>query len=242
MMKKLLPLALIAVAGEAPAEDAKCVRERAAMIETIRAYARPNASLFGPQGISESVLEAMRQTERHRFIPGGSCSVAYADRPVSIGQDQTISQPLIVALMTHFAEVKFDNTVLEVGTGSGYQAAILAQLVRKVCTVEIIPPLAEAAAESLRNLGYNNVSVKVGDGYHGWLECGPFDAIIVTAALQHVPPPLIEQLKVGGRLVMPLGPAHATQQLTVVEKIAAGKTKTRSVVLVRFVPFTRSPD
>jgi protein-L-isoaspartate(D-aspartate) O-methyltransferase len=242
MMKKLLPLALIAVAGEAPAEDAKCVRERAAMIETIRAYARPNASLFGPQGISESVLEAMRQTERHRFIPGGSCSVAYADRPVSIGQDQTISQPLIVALMTHFAEVKFDNTVLEVGTGSGYQAAILAQLVRKVCTVEIIPPLAEAAAESLRNLGYNNVSVKVGDGYHGWLECGPFDAIIVTAALEHVPPPLIEQLKVGGRLVMPLGPAHATQQLTVVEKIAAGKTKTRSVVLVRFVPFTRSPD
>ena len=242
MMKKLLPLALIAVAGEAPAEDAKCVRERAAMIETIRAYAQPNAGLFGPQAISESVLEAMRQTERHRFIPGASCSVAYADRPVSIGQDQTISQPLIVALMTHFAEVKFDNTVLEVGTGSGYQAAILAQLVRKVCTVEIIPPLAEAAAESLRNLGYNNVSVKVGDGYHGWLECGPFNAIIVTAALEHVPPPLIEQLTVGGRLVMPLGPAHATQQLTVVEKIAAGKTKTRSVVLVRFVPFTRSPD
>ena len=242
MMKKLLPLALIAVAGEAPAEDAKCVRERAAMIETIRAYARPNAGLFGPQGISESVLEAMRQTERHRFMPGTSCSVAYADRPVSIGQDQTISQPLIVALMTHFAEVKFDHTVLEVGTGSGYQAAILAQLVRKVCTVEIIPPLAEAAAESLRNLGYNNVRVKVGDGYHGWLECGPFNAIIVTAALEHVPPPLIEQLKVGGRLVMPLGPAHATQQLTVVEKIAAGETKTRSVVLVRFVPFTRSPD
>jgi protein-L-isoaspartate(D-aspartate) O-methyltransferase len=242
MMKKLLPLALIAVAGEAPAEDAKCVRERAAMIETIRAYAQPNAGLFGPQGISESVLEAMRQTERHRFIPGASCSVAYADRPVSIGQDQTISQPLIVALMTHFAEVKFDHTVLEVGTGSGYQAAILAQLVRKVCTVEIIAPLAEAAAKSLRNLGYNNVSVKVGDGYHGWPECGPFNAIIVTAALEHVPPPLIEQLKVGGRLVMPLGPAHATQQLTVVEKIAAGKTKTSPVVLVRFVPFTRSPD
>jgi len=144
--------------------------------------------------------------------------------------------------MTHFAEVKFDHTVLEVGTGSGYQAAILARLVRKVCTVEIIPPLAEAAAKLLRNLGYDNVSVKVGDGYHGWLECGPFDAMIVTAALEHVPPPLIEQLKVGGRLVMPLGPAHATQQLTVVEKIAAGKTKTRSIMLVRFVPFTRSPD
>ena len=238
MITKLLLLALIAVAGE----DAKCVRERATMIETIRAYARSDAGLFGPQGISESVLEAMGQTERHRFIPGGSCSVAYADRPVFIGQDQTISQPLIVALMTHFAEVKLDHTVLEVGTGSGYQAAILARLVRKVCTVEIIPPLAEAAAKLLTNLGYDNVSVKVGDGYHGWLECGPFDAIVVTAAVEHVPPPLIEQLKVGGRLVMPLGPAHATQQLTVVEKIAAGKTKTRTVMLVRFVPFTRSPD
>ena len=144
--------------------------------------------------------------------------------------------------MTHFAEVKFDHTVLEVGAGSGYQAAILAQLVRKVCTVEIIPPLAEAAAELLRKLGYDNVNVKVGDGYHGWLECGPFDAIVVTAALEHVPPPLIEQLKVGGRLVMPLGPAHTTQQLTVVEKIAESETQTRSVVLVRFVPFIRSPD
>ena len=118
----------------------------------------------------------------------------------------------------------------------------VARLVRKVCTVEIITPLAEAAAKLLRNLGYDNVSVKVGDGYHGWLECGPFDAMIVTAALEHVPPPLIEQLKVGGRLVMPLGPAHATQQLTVVEKIAPGQTKTHSAILVRFVPFTRSRD
>jgi protein-L-isoaspartate(D-aspartate) O-methyltransferase len=242
MMKKLLLLALIGVVREATAEDRTCVREQAAMVETIRAYARSEASLLGPQGISESVLEAMGHTERHRFIPGGSCSVAYADRPIFIGRDQTISQPFIVALMTHLAEVKFDNTVLEVGTGSGYQAAILARLVRKVCTIEIIPPLAEAAAKLLKNLGYENVSVKVGDGYHGWLECGPFDAMIVTAALEHVPPPLIEQLKVGGRLVMPLGPAHTTQQLTIVEKIAAGKTKTRSVMLVRFVPFTRSRD
>ena len=144
--------------------------------------------------------------------------------------------------MTHFAEVKFDHTVLEVGTGSGYQTAILAQLVRKVCTIEIIPSLAEAAAKLLRNFGYDNVNVKIGDGYYGWPECGPFDAMIVTAALEHVPPPLVEQLKVGGRLVMPLGAAHATQQLTVVEKIAAGKMKTRSYMLVRFVPFTRSLD
>jgi len=194
------------------------------------------------QGISESVVEAVEQTERHRFIPAGSCSDAYADMPVPIGQGQTISQPFIVALMTHLAEVKFDHAVLEVGTGSGYQAAILARLVRKVCTIEIVPALGEVATKVLGDLGYNNVSVKVGDGYHGWPECGPFDAIVVTAALGHVPPPLIEQLKVGGRLVMPLGPASATQQLTVVEKIAPGETKTRSVILVRFVPFTRSQD
>jgi len=224
MLKKLVLLGLIAVAGEAAAEDAKCVRERAAMIETIRGYARSDAGLFGPQGISESVLAAMGQTERHRFIPGASCSVAYADRPVSIGQEQTISQPLIVAVMTHLAQ------------------AILSQLARKVCTVEIIPPLAEAAAELVRDLGYDNVSVKAGDGYHGWVECGPFDTVVVTAALEHIPPQLIEQLKVGGRLIMPLGLAHSLQQLTIVEKIAASETKTRSVLLVRFVPFTRSSD
>jgi len=224
------------------AQDAQCVRERAAMVETIRAYARYDVSLLGSQGISENVLEAVRQTERHRFIPGRSCSVAYRDGPVLIGQGQTISQPFIVALMTHLAAVKFDHTVLEVGTGSGYQAAILARLVRKVCTVEIIPPLAEAAAKVLRDLGYDNVSIKVGDGYRGWPECGPFDAVIVTAALGHVPPSLIEQLNVGGRLVMPLGSAHAPQQLTVVEKIAPSETRTRSIIPVQFVPFTRSRD
>jgi protein-L-isoaspartate(D-aspartate) O-methyltransferase len=242
MMKKLLLFALIAFAPEATAEDAQCVGERVAMIETIQAYARSDVGLFGSQGVSERVLEAMGQTERQRFIPGAACSVAYADRPASIGRGQTISQPLIVALMTHFAEVKFDHTVLEVGTGSGYQAAILAQLVRKVCTIEIIPSLAETAAKLLRNLGYDNVNVKIGDGYYGWPECGPFDAMIVTAALEHVPPPLIEQLKVGGRLVMPVGPPRAVQQLTVVEKIAPSETRMRSIILVQFVPFTRSQD
>src|SRR5262249_51321257 len=242
MMKKLLPLALIAVACEAMAQDAQCVRERAAMVENIQAYARSHLSPLGSQGISESVLEAVRQTERHRFIPGRSCSVAYMDGPVPIGRGQTISQPFVVALMTDLAAVKPDHTVLEVGTGSGYQAAILARLARKVCTVEIIPQLAEAAAKVLRDLRYDNVSVEIGDGYHGWLECGPFDAIVVTAALGHVPPPLIEQLKVGGRLVMPLGSIEAPQQLTVVEKIAPSETQMRSITLVRFVPFTRSQD
>src|SRR6516162_7198594 len=242
MMKKLLLLALIAVASEATAEDATCVREHTIMMETIKANVQSGADFLGPQGISKSVLDAIGQTQRHRFIPGGSCSVAYADRPVSIGQGQTISQPVIVALMTHFANVRFDYTVLEVGTGSGYQAAILARLVQKVCTIEIIPSLGETATRLLRNLGYENVNVKVGDGYHGWQECGPFDAIIVTAALEHVPPPLIGQLRVGGRLVMPLGSAQAVQRLTVAEKIAEGKMKPRAVVLVRFVPFIRTPD
>jgi len=144
--------------------------------------------------------------------------------------------------MTQLAEVAPDHVVLEVGTGSGYQAAILAHLARKVCTIEIIPQLAEAAVKTLKELAYDNVSVRLGDGYGGWPECGPFDAIVVTAALGQVPPPLIDQLKVGGRLVMPVGPAYASQHLTVVEKIAPGETTTRAVTLVRFVPFTRSQN
>ena len=242
MMKKLalLAFACIAFACEATAEDAQYVRERASMVETIQAYAQIDIGFSGNEGISTNVLEAMRQTKRHLFIPERFRSLAYADRSVPIGHDQTISQPFIVAQMTDLAEVRYDHTVLEIGTGSGYQAAILARLVRKVCTIEIIRPLGERAAKLLEDLGYHNVSVRIGDGYKGWPECGPFDAVIVTAALGHVPPPLIEQLKVGGRLVMPVGSAGSTQQLTVVEKIAPGKTKTRDVGLVLFVPFTRS--
>jgi protein-L-isoaspartate(D-aspartate) O-methyltransferase len=237
----LLVLSMVAAAREVIAQD-ECVHERAAMVETIRAYARSDASVLGQQGLSERVLEAMGQTKRHLFIPERSCSIAYADVPIPIGLGQTISQPYIVALMTQLAEVASDHVVLEVGTGSGYQAAILAHLARRVCTIEIIPQLAETAAKTLRDLAYDNVSVRLGDGYAGWPDCGPFDAIVVTAALGHLPPPLLEQLKVGGRLVMPVGPGYTTQQLTVVEKIALGKTTTRAVALVRFVPFTRSQD
>ena len=244
VMKILLPLVLsmVSFAREATAQDAECARERAAMVETIRAYARSGAGVVGQQGISERVLEAMGRAKRHRFIPERSCAIAYADMPVSIGHGQTISQPFIVALMTELAGATPDHVVLEVGTGSGYQAAILAQLARKVCTIEIIPALAEAATKTLRDLAYDNVSVRLGDGYAGWPECGPFDAIVVTAALGEIPPPLIEQLKVGGRLVMPVGSAYTTQQLTVVEKIAPDRTTTRAVALVRFVPFTRSKN
>src|SRR5256886_5098838 len=215
----LLVLSIVVVAREATAQDAECVRERAAMVETIRAYARADAGVLGQQGLSERVLEAMGQTKRHLFIPERSCSIAYADRPIPIGHGQTISQPFIVALMTQLAEVAPDHVVLEVGTGSGYQAAILAYLARKVCTIEIIPQLAEAAAKTLRDLAYDNVSVRLGDGYGGWPECGPFDAIVVTAALGQPPPPLIEQLTVGGGLVVPGWPAYTTPPLTVAGKI-----------------------
>lgn len=202
------------------------------MIETIRAHAEPR------HPISERVLQAMAQTERHRFVPGRSCAVAYADRPIGIDAGQTISQPFIVALMTELAGLGPEDTALEVGTGSGYQAAILSRLVRRVCTIEIVAALGETAAKVLKELGHDNVSVKIGDGYRGWPDCGPFDAIVVTAAAPRVPPPLVEQLKVGGRLVMPVGPASAIQQLVVVEKTAPGETTTRSVAQVRFVPFT----
>jgi protein-L-isoaspartate(D-aspartate) O-methyltransferase len=219
------------------APAAECVRERAAMVETIRAYARA-----GPP-ISERVLQAMTAVERQRLIPQRmSCAEAHADRPLPIGSGQTISQPYIVALMTELAGVKPDDTVLEIGTGSGYQAAVLARLARKVCTVEIVRPLGEQAAAALKQQGYDNVEVRIGDGYRGFPECGPFDAIVVTAAIGHAPPPLIDQLKVGGRIVVPLGPVSGGQQLTVIEKIAPDKTTSRSVIAVRFVPFTGPQD
>ena len=236
----LLLIYMLAAARGAIAQETQCDRERAAMVETIRVYARSHVNVLGQQGLSERVLGAMGQTQRHLFVPERSCSIAYADGPLPIGLGQTISQPFIVALMTELADVGPDDVVLEVGTGSGYQAAILAHLARKVCTIEIIPQLAEAATKALRDLGYENVSGRLGDGYGGWPECGPFDAIVVTAALGQVPPPLIEQLKVGGRLVMPVGAHYGTQHLTVVEKIAPDKTTTRAVAPVRFVPFKRS--
>jgi len=211
------------------------------MIETIKAHARAFTRLDGKNGISEPVLQAMAQTERHLFVPERQRSFAYADGPLPIGLGQTISQPLIVAMMTELAGLRPDHAVLEIGTGSGYQAAVLARLVRKVCTIEIVKPLGEQAAELLKSLGHDNVSVRVGDGYAGWPECGPFDAIVVTAALDHVPPPLLDQLKVGGYLVMPLGPS-AYQQMTVVEKVAPGDIRTHSVGMVRFVPFTREKN
>jgi len=185
-----------------------------------------------------ATLAAMEKVPRHRFVPPDQRRFAYADRPLPIGYGQTISQPFIVAYMTQIIDPKPGQKVLEIGTGSGYQAAILAEIVDHVYTIEIVPELG-LMAEKLLNELYKNVSVKIGDGYYGWEEAGPFDAIVVTAAAGTIPPPLIEQLKTGGKMIIPLGPPYMTQQLMLVAK-GPRRYTTRSLMPVRFVPFTRS--
>ena len=182
------------------------------------------------------VLHAMRTVPRHRFVPGTLQHLAYSDRPLPIGQGQTISQPYIVAYMTEALGVEPTHHVLEVGTGSGYQAAVLAQLARNVHTIEIVPELAQHAVATLRELGYTNVHVRQGDGYAGWPEHAPFDRIMVTAAPEQIPQPLLDQLRAGGRMVIPVGGAE--QWITIVEKTGAGVVQRRTIP-VRFVPFTR---
>jgi protein-L-isoaspartate(D-aspartate) O-methyltransferase len=183
------------------------------------------------------VLKAMGKVERHLFVEEGLRSRAYADYPLPLGEGQTISQPYIVALMTQLISPKPGEKVLEIGTGSGYQAAILAEIGMKVFTIEIRPSLAAKASDLLKRLGYSQVSVKAGDGYFGWRENAPFDAIIITCAANHIPPLLIEQLKEGGKLVIPLGETTFFQTLTVVIKVK-GNLKVREITSVRFVPMT----
>ena len=187
------------------------------------------------------VLSALREVPRHLFVPPSEKANAYEDRPLPIGYGQTISQPYIVALMTELARPEPGDRALEVGTGSGYQAAILGRLVREVYTVEIIEPLGREAGRRLDGLGFANVFVKVGDGYRGWPEAAPFDIILVTAAPEKVPPPLIDQLKPGGRMVIPVGAISDVQSLQLIQKDAAGRIESRNVLPVRFVPLTRSP-
>ncbi len=186
------------------------------------------------------VLAAMREVPRHRFVPEAEQRYAYADTPLPIGAGQTISQPYIVALMTQLARPTAADVALEIGTGSGYQAAVLAQLVAHVYTIELEPQLGATARRVLDDLGYDNITTRIGDGYAGWPAHAPFDVIIVTAAPDHVPQPLLEQLKPGGRMVVPVGPIHDTQQLRLIEKDASGEIRTQTVSLVRFVPLRRN--
>ena len=190
-------------------------------------------------GITDSAtLRAMRTVPRHLFVPDDRRALAYANRPLPIGNDQTISQPFIVAYMTAQLHLTPRSRVLEVGTGSGYQAAVLAEIAAEVYTIEIVVPLADSAAARLARLGYGRVHTRTGDGYLGWPEAAPFDAIIVTAAADSVPPPLVAQLRPGGRMVIPVGTAGTVQMLTLIEKAADGRTAKRSLLPVRFVPLT----
>jgi len=223
-------------AGEAPYEA-----QRRHMVDVIVRHGSGNWPVAGGTAFAEPLLVVLRTVPRHEFVPPEVRYLAYGDRPLPIGFGQTISQPYIVALMTQLLEVEPADTVLEIGTGSGYQAAVLSPLVRRVCTIEIIPALGRRAAATLQRLGYDNVETRIGDGYYGWPECGPFDAIVVTAAAGHVPPPLIAQLKPGGRLAIPVGGPFATQHLVLVEKEADGGVTTRQIIPVRFVPLVRKP-
>jgi len=209
------------------------------MVEEIAAMARETGAETGRPRFGDAVMAAMRKVPRHRFVPFLQEIFAYDNRPLPIGESQTISQPYIVALMTDFLDLKSGDTVLEVGTGSGYQAAVLAELAAKVYTIEIVEPLGKRATRLLRELGYRNVEVRIGDGYNGWPEAAPFDSIIVTAAPGEIPKPLVDQLKPGGRMVIPVGGTHDAQQLLLVEKQPDGTTATKRTLPVRFVPFTR---
>jgi protein-L-isoaspartate(D-aspartate) O-methyltransferase len=235
----LAALFLLAVthAGTSAAPDRHSA-QRARMVAEVAAMARENGSMTGRPALSEAIMTAMARVPRHRFVPPVQQIFAYDNRALSIGEGQTISQPFLVALMTDLIDPKPGDTVLEVGTGSGYQAAILAELVAKVYTIEIVEPLGRRAMQLLHELGYRNVEVRIGDGYNGWSEAAPFDSIVVTAAPTEIPTPLIDQLKRGGRMVIP-GGASDMQYLLLVEKRLDGTTTTRRTLPVRFVPFTR---
>lgn len=210
------------------------------MIREIASDVQATRQQLGKANLDERVVQALRSIPRHEFVPASYRSRAYENRPLPIGFGQTISQPYIVAIMTDLLQLRPTDTVFELGTGSGYQAAVLAAVAGQVYSMEIIPELGERAADTLRRLGYRNVTVRVGDGYFGWQEHAPFDAIMVTAAGDHIPPPLIRQLKPGGRMIIPVGSRFFTQQLVLLEKLQEGGVRSREILPVSFVPITGS--
>jgi protein-L-isoaspartate(D-aspartate) O-methyltransferase len=210
--------------------------QRARMVAEVEAMYAETRGLTGLPAMSPRVRAALDKVERHRLVPPEQRALAYRNHPLPIGQGQTISQPYIVALSTDLIVPEPQHVVLEVGTGSGYQAAVLGEIVGRVFSVEIIEPLGKEAAERLKALGYGNIEVKIGDGYQGWREKGPFDAIVVTAAAPQVPEALVAQLKNGGRMVVPVGEAGGTQELLLIVKTAEGKIERRKILPVRFVP------
>ena len=237
MARSIIFSCLLACALSASAADEFTAR-RIKLLHEVEGEIEAISSHTGQPVLGARVLAAMRKVPRHRFVPADHIPDAYLNRPLPIGYGQTISQPLIVALMTGLMQLKPGDTVLEIGTGSGYQAAIMGELARTVYTIEIIEPLANQAAARLKELGYANITAKAGDGYHGWPEHGPFDSIMVTAATSHIPPPLLLQLKPGGRMVIPVGAQFMTQYLMLVEKRPDGTITTRQILPVSFVPLT----
>ncbi len=234
------PLLLLCLSGAAPlpADEAMAAQHRQ-MLRDIIQMVDETKDHTGIASLSGPVLHAMRCVPRRAFVPQQAHAYAYINRPLPIGHQQTISQPYMVALMTELAALQPGEKVLEIGTGSGYQAAILAEIVAAVFSIEIIAPLGERAASTLQRLGYDNVHVRIGDGYHGWPEQAPFDAILVTAAPEQVPPPLLVQLKTGGRLIIPVGRQGRVQSLQRLLKGADGSIRTEKILPVGFVPFTR---
>jgi protein-L-isoaspartate(D-aspartate) O-methyltransferase len=234
----LLGLSIMIAVQAGGADESTLARARQSLLRELSEMAADTSFETGSAGLDERVLRALGKVPRHRFVPEHLVDEAYENRPLPIGQGQTISQPYIVALMTDLLRLKRDARVLEVGTGSGYQAAVLAEFTPHVYSMEIIEPLARRAQATLRREGYAQVQVRLGDGYYGWPEAAPFDAIIVTAAASHIPGPLVKQLKAGGRMVIPVGTHFLTQHLLLVEKRPDGGVTTRQILPVSFVPLT----
>lgn len=219
-------------------EDEKMTIARKGMVKEIELDVQETSAYIGQAQLNEEVMRVMGEVPRHEFVPEVVQSAAYYNRPLPIGYGQTISQPYIVALMTDLLAVSKDARVLEVGAGSGYQAAVLSQLVKEVHSIEIIPELAQACRKRLARLGYSNITIHEGDGYYGLESEGPFDGIVVTAAASYIPPPLVKQLKPGGHMVIPVGTPFAVQHLMLLEKNKQGEVSMRQVLPVRFVPLT----
>lgn len=232
-------VSLMTIAINISANDDR-LNQRLAMVDTIRADVIETADLLGRKDLTTQVLEAMKKVPRHEFVPDQYKAQAYENRPLPIGQGQTISQPYMVAIMSELLAFDKTSKVLEIGTGSAYQAAVLAELADEVYSIEIIESLAESAKQRLQRLGYDRIHTRSGDGYYGWEEYAPFDAIMVTAAASHIPPVLIKQLKPGGRMLIPVGDRFNVQQLVLVLKDSHQRITTRQILPVSFVPLTGS--
>lgn len=238
------PASRHAMAEEQATADAELeyADDRRALVRTIEKHVAETSGYLGRSKLSAPVIAALQNVPRHEFVPGWLSSRAYDDRPLPIGHDQTISQPYIVAIMTDLLDLQPGCKVLDVGTGSGYQAAILAEICDAVYSIEIVEALGLEARARLERLGYDNVMVRIGDGFHGWPEQQPFDAIVVAAVAAELPPPLLAQLKPGGRMMIPVHSGYRGQQLVLVEKLEDGSVTSREILPVRFVPLTRDHD